>query len=232
MNVEFFLMDGRWFAQKHYNPTTGKGDAPSPQNFVSSSHYQVKQYIVDLSENCGDYVQRVISTLKGDKIAVLHIAGHGDSGSIELGQGMKYEWVGAFAALKPHFRPEPWAERVIKIYACGLASASSIQGSGPGLRPGTMNWRQNDSRNYQSKGYQFLKTLANVTGIPVMASVHPLPNTPPYFKFEGQTVYVYPDMPHDGVTTFSSDFAQMNFDGNGRQIVAPPAGPPMVADPG
>jgi hypothetical protein len=175
-------------------------DAPGPEAYMMDpQNHAIKKLIVSSKAPPDTCMRQVVNVLGGDRIATLHIFCHGDSGYLELGQGLPMEYVSGgganFERLKGHFS---WPEGVIKIYGCGLASdtithlhdtTADPKNNLDANIPGTF------SRPPNGRGYWFCKGAANAAGVPVQAGIDPVNGCAPYFTFKGQrTLYVYPDV--------------------------------------
>jgi hypothetical protein len=142
----------------------------------------------------GVAMESVVQLIFGAKrptetMAKLVLYSHGNNGMVLLG-GQEPEYLGkalaernanAFAVLRPHFHP---LQRVIKIFACGVASDTSIVDAKGNPVQGTF---KGDGKGI---GYLMIKKLASVTDCPVEANINQELNIP---TWKGPSVLVYPD---------------------------------------
>jgi hypothetical protein len=145
-----------------------------------------------------DIVDRIIDRLNGATITVLGIVCHGFPGILSLGRGtlgngeLTARGLNPFGRLRPHFRRLACGAALgaIKITGCAVAADAWPEGEFArfnGSSPGN--------------GYLFLKTLANLTGVAVQASIDGLRNRADVAEhsYDGfpnyriRTIWVYPD---------------------------------------
>jgi len=219
MSIAFFLCDQAWMNQRGWwNSYTKKWNGNPPRWYIQDGCKPVKLFEVPRGMKPEAYVSRVIDLLEDDQIATLHIACHGDYGTLRLGNGLTIDSVGAFEELRPHF-DQP--RGMIKIYACGVASETSVEGNCT-LQdrsncdvPGTFTGR------LDGRGYGLLKAMANLTGASVQAAVNATRNFAPYFfNFNGElTVWFYPDVfpaNRNQKTQNQADFIKLDYNEKGR----------------
>ena len=105
--------------------------------------------------------------LEEEKIRWLYLVAHGDSGRLELGEGLDAGTARYLSDLRKHF--EDGSQ--ILVHGCGAASDSSILAgeNSDGSRvhiPGTYRG------GTMGHGYLFLKAIADATGVPVTGAVN------------------------------------------------------------
>jgi hypothetical protein len=120
---------------------------------------------------------------KGDKIDKLQLLGHGDAGTMYVGEDMTEENVWAFGWLRDKFVDMAFG---IQLLGCGVASDRSIYGPNRTPRLGVFDPKAN------GQGYRLMLALAKATQQSVEAGIHMQVNDALY-DIEGDAVRVYPD---------------------------------------
>ncbi|MHC5537220.1 hypothetical protein ACYOEI_03170 [Singulisphaera rosea] len=126
---------------------------------------------------------------KYHSVDLLILAAHGNSGYLQLGEGLTAEKAKQFKALAPWLKRDLYADGM-RLHGCGVASSTNIVGPGstitaPICVPGTT------TPGFDGNGYKLLKALAVAIGRNVTAGVD-CQYTDEGWKFEGPTVTVNP----------------------------------------
>jgi hypothetical protein len=135
-------------------------------------------------------VQMILDAKRpAEKITRLALYAHGNFGMVLLpgrnANPLKFlmrATASIFAPLRPHFHP---FQRMIQIYACGVASDTSIEDWKGNEVPGSF---KGDGKGV---GYLMMKELATLTGCTVQAYVSAAIGNDSY-RGQGTTVLVYP----------------------------------------
>jgi hypothetical protein len=118
------------------------------------------------------------------------LAAHGNTGYLQLGEGLTVDKAGKFAALAQWMTKDLFADGM-RLHGCGVASSTDILGPGstitaPVCVDGTT------SPGFDGGGYKLLKELAKSIGRNVTAGVN-CQYTNEGWKFQGPTVTVNPN---------------------------------------
>ena len=124
----------------------------------------------------------IIAASEGEKsIWLLRLCAHGNSGFLELGEGLTATNAFHFKVLKNYFTP---GGRGIEIHGCGVGSSIP-------LRPPFIQGRGGTGSS-SGPGYNLIRALAQGTGVQVTAAIN-IQGGDRYHNWEGMTIAVTPD---------------------------------------
>jgi len=125
-------------------------------------------------------------------IDMIRLCGHGDSGLLQIGEGLTEANAAEFGELAFYMKPD-FRQVGVEIHGCGVGSDTSIVGSGavnaPVCVPGSTQQENNP------KGLRLLTKLAKAINRNVKAGIncHYVSDRYDNWKFEGPTITVRPD---------------------------------------
>ena len=125
-------------------------------------------------------------------IDMIRLCGHGDSGELQIGEGLNESNAAEFGELAPYMKSD-FSRVGVEIHGCGVGSDTSIVGSGgtvnsPVCVPGSTQQEKNQ------KGLNLLAKLAKAINRNVKAGINcQLVYQYDNWKFEGPTLTVRPD---------------------------------------
>jgi hypothetical protein len=123
----------------------------------------------------------IIAVAEGEKsIWLLRLCAHGNSGFLQLGDGLTAENAFYFNILRNYFSP---GARGIELHACGVASTTPLTAPHITGRGGT--------GSPSGPGYALLRALAQGTGVPVTAAIN-IEEADRNYNWEGMTMTVTP----------------------------------------
>jgi hypothetical protein len=166
-----YLFDPRWPDKQYYTPHPV---SPSVVKWICFEDVSVRDMLTAMKTR---------RDIKPGMIQLMRVCAHGNTGYVELGQGLTQTGAGAFDVLKGCFAPRADG---IEIHACGVASDTDI------LKNGTKHTCVAGTYSPNGVGYNFLKALAEAAGAPVRAAINCQQADRP-FNYEGQTMTVRPD---------------------------------------
>jgi hypothetical protein len=162
-----------------------------PGTFVPyRSSVPVRQFRCSTSDSVAAIAQRIRSEAGSAQLSDLYLCAHGNSGYMQLGQGLTVSNAYGFNVLHGRFE----SMGIIHIHGCGVGSDTSVTGGGsvsaPTCVPGTFGGDQL-GRSHAGAGYELLRALANHTGAWVEAALN-CQYDDPLYTYEGPTVLVTP----------------------------------------
>jgi len=137
-------------------------------------------FIVEPGTPIPNIVTRIRSYLTTDNIWLLRLCAHGNSGYLEMGEGVNQQNAHHFGALRGMFTR---GGQGIQIHACAVASSDPIQCGWFRCTPGTVGGDQT--------GYSMLRALSDATGVSVVAGVN-VQLADSGFAWEGDRMVVHP----------------------------------------
>lgn len=161
----------------------------------------VRRLVVGPKVPIPETVRMIIDALaSGEKIELLRLCAHGDSGGLILGSGLVSANTEGLRPLRLHMDTNAGLQsKKVEIHGCGVASDTSVlkpntnpthPGTGDVL-PGSFSG-QRDHVGFGGRGYMFLLSVA----VCVMAKVEGAVNVQAAnsgFRYQGQSVIVAPN---------------------------------------
>jgi hypothetical protein len=206
MGIVMYVFDERW-PDKEYAPGLHPGKT-------------IRRVIVRQQMTLETVVAQILDgKARAEKMELLRLCAHGDSGGIWLGLGLKTQWTPSLAPLREHF-VDRLTDKKVEIHGCGVASDTSILKPSADLIhprledtvPGTFGG-QRDRVGFGGQGFMFLLSLAVVTMTRVEGAIN-VQAANRQFRYFGDSVIVWPDGQWARVTPASRT-----------------QGPPLLPDP-
>lgn len=171
------------------------------KEYVTGSHQgkTVRRVIVAEDMYLPEVVKKILGAKPShEKLELLRVCAHGDSGGIWLGRGLKAQWTPALEPLREHF-VDRLQGRKVEIHGCGVASDTSVLKPGadpfhPRLEetvPGHFGGER-DRVGFMGQGHTFLLSIAVVTMAPVEGAIN-VQAADRRFTYFGDSVIVWPD---------------------------------------
>ena len=157
----------------------------SPENLPTTSHS------VQHNTPAKNIVAMILHAAGGSKVKILRTVAHGNSGVYEFPHLWNVNLISAeYQQLRTVFAPNARFE----MHGCGIASETSILKPGVDIRDATVGNTVPGrfSGRATGVGLVYLRRVASVFGVQVVAGIDVQVVSPRSWRFEGDTVIVYP----------------------------------------
>lgn len=178
----YYIIDMRYpraFRQTQFLPGTWKKDQLHhlvyPNQSIKTIVRDTRRYIIEAKQGYGS-------------VETIRLCGHGNSGYLEIGEGLTESNVDAFREIAAFMKPDFYNVGV-EIFGCGVGSDSSV--TAPELRNGQPVCVSGSTQN-GGHGFRLLQKLAKAVNRNVKAGLDCQYATGDW-KFQGLTITVKPD---------------------------------------